>query len=64
MSVGLVLAAAGGGTRLGGTPKQVRPLCGRPVICWSLERFKGLVDEVVIVTSEALRAANQQPAQG
>lgn len=55
MTVGLVLAAAGGGTRLGGVPKQVRPLCGRPVICWSIERFIGLVDEVVIVTSDKLK---------
>lgn len=54
MPVGLVLAAAGGGTRLGGTPKQIRPLCGRPVLCWSLERFSGLIDEVVVVTSTEL----------
>ncbi|TVR40134.1 MAG: 2-C-methyl-D-erythritol 4-phosphate cytidylyltransferase [Planctomycetota bacterium] len=54
MSCALVLAAAGGGSRLGGVAKQVRPLAGRPVLNWSLSRFHGLVDEVVVVSSQPL----------
>ena len=52
--VGLVIAAAGG-EALGGTPKQVRPLCGKPVLVWTIGRFIGLVDEIVVVTSADLQ---------
>lgn len=54
MPVGLVLAAGGSGSRLGGVPKQIRPLAGRPVLNWSLAPFRGLVDEVVIVSAQPL----------
>lgn len=54
-AVGLILPAAGSGSRLGGAvPKQVRLLAGRPVLCWALAAFAPYVDEVVIPTSESL----------
>ena len=46
---GLVLAAAGSGSRLGGFPKQFRDLLGRPVYMHSLEAFEDLVARSVIV---------------
>ncbi|TVR12204.1 MAG: 2-C-methyl-D-erythritol 4-phosphate cytidylyltransferase [Planctomycetota bacterium] len=54
MGCGVVIAAAGAGSRLGGTPKQIRPLCGRPVCAWSWNAFNGLVDAGVVVTSAPL----------
>lgn len=35
-----VIVAGGSGTRMGGgLPKQFRPLCGYPVLWWSIKRF-------------------------
>ncbi|HWA15169.1 MAG TPA: 2-C-methyl-D-erythritol 4-phosphate cytidylyltransferase [Gemmatimonadales bacterium] len=54
--VGVVLVAAGQGTRLGGpVPKQYRELDGRPVLLWSLETFLALDDvaQVVVVLPPA-----------
>ena len=40
MTVGVVLVAAGRGSRAGpGSPKQYRDLAGRPVLAWALEPF-------------------------
>ncbi len=47
---GLILAAAGAGSRFGSTvPKQFHPLDGIPVYLRSLEPFASLVDHAVIV---------------
>ncbi len=35
ISVAAVLVAAGRGSRMGGEPKQLRRLAGRPVVCWA-----------------------------
>lgn len=48
--IGLILAAAGSGSRFGSTvPKQFLPLAGRPLYQASLLRFAGVVSEVVVV---------------
>jgi len=53
--VGLVLAAAGGGTRVGGDiPKQFLEIKGRPVYRVALEAFDGIVDEAVVVVPAAM----------
>lgn len=52
-----LLMAAGSGERAGGAvPKQLAPLDGRPLLCWSyhaLAQHSG-VDDVIVVTSETL----------
>ena len=48
--IGLVLAAAGTGSRFGSnTPKQFTQLDGKPLYLHALERFLGVFDEAVIV---------------
>jgi 2-C-methyl-D-erythritol 4-phosphate cytidylyltransferase len=51
-----VVVAGGRGERLGGEPKQLRPLGGIPVVCWAarplLETLSG--DVVVVLPAEAL----------
>lgn len=52
------IVAAGRGERAGdGPPKQLRPLAGRPVLAWSLERFDRhpRCEAIVIAVSEAVR---------
>ena len=53
-SVGLVLVAAGSGTRLGGgVPKALRELAGAPMLVQALEPFAGLVQyECVVVPAD------------
>ena len=47
----LVVTAGGSGTRMGSrTPKQFLPLCGRPVLIRTLERFIEAVPGIRIVT--------------
>lgn len=55
MEVGVVLAAAGSGRRMGGTLKQFLPLLGRPAYRYAAETFSRLpeVAEVVVVVPEA-----------
>lgn len=50
MRAGAVIVAAGTGTRMGG-PKQFLPLCGRPVVEWSLATFLVIpeVEHIVLV---------------
>lgn len=57
--VGVVLVAAGQGTRMGGeVPKQFRLLGGQPVVLWSLQAFLGVHDVAqVVVVLPALHAA-------
>jgi molybdenum cofactor guanylyltransferase len=43
-----VILAGGLGRRMGGTDKGLRPLRGRPMVTWVLERFALQVDEVII----------------
>jgi 2-C-methyl-D-erythritol 4-phosphate cytidylyltransferase len=52
MSRAAIIAAAGIGRRMGGDrPKQYLELCGRPIICHTLDRFLdyGTLDFVVVV---------------
>jgi len=49
-----VILIGGKGNRLGGTPKQYRMLCGKPLWVWSFDLAKNLVsmkeaDEVIVV---------------
>jgi 2-C-methyl-D-erythritol 4-phosphate cytidylyltransferase/2-C-methyl-D-erythritol 2,4-cyclodiphosphate synthase len=49
-----VVVAAGRGERLGGVPKQFRPLGGVPVVCWAVRPLlEGLSGEIVLVLPEA-----------
>jgi 2-C-methyl-D-erythritol 4-phosphate cytidylyltransferase len=54
MSWGVVVVAAGRGTRFGG-PKQLVALGGRPMLSWSLLRFAAMpeIEHVVVVTEES-----------
>ncbi len=53
MTTAAIIVAAGRGTRAGGgTPKQWQPLAGRRVADWTIDRFKGQVDHIVLVLSE------------
>jgi len=44
-----VVVAAGGGTRVGGSPKQFRMVAGRPMVSWSLDAAGAGADAVVVV---------------
>ena len=60
------IVAAGRGERAGdGPPKQLRPLAGRPVLAWSLERFDrhARCEAIVIAVSDAVRADVERLAQ-
>lgn len=53
--VGLILPAAGSGSRCGASqPKQIRMLAGRPVCMHALHAFHGLVDAAVIPVADAV----------
>ncbi len=49
-----IITAGGSGTRLGGTPKQLRDLCGKPCILYSLFAFQACKDinEIIVVARE------------
>jgi 2-C-methyl-D-erythritol 4-phosphate cytidylyltransferase/2-C-methyl-D-erythritol 2,4-cyclodiphosphate synthase len=53
-----VVVAAGRGERLGGAPKQFRPLGGIPVVCWAVRSLlAGLSGDIVVVLpGDALEA--------
>lgn len=58
MTVGVVIAAAGSGTRMGAEGNKVLlSLYGKPILQYSLECFAGLpeVEEIVVVTRECDR---------
>jgi len=56
VSVSVVIAAAGSGSRFGGeVPKQLLPLGGIPILVRSIRAFTGLVDEVVLAISPTIR---------
>ncbi len=53
MTTAAIIVAAGRGLRAGGgTPKQWRALAGRRVADWTFDRFRGLVDHIVLVLSD------------
>lgn len=53
-AVGLIIPAAGSGTRFGGDrPKQFQLLDGRPVLARTLEAFAGLVDRAWVAVNPA-----------
>lgn len=44
------MVAGGSGVRMGGgIPKQFLPLLGKPVLMHTLEKFQGLVDDIILV---------------
>jgi 2-C-methyl-D-erythritol 4-phosphate cytidylyltransferase/2-C-methyl-D-erythritol 2,4-cyclodiphosphate synthase len=58
MTTAAIIVAAGRGLRAGGgTPKQWRPLGGRRVADWTIARFRGQVDHIVLVLSPEDKAA-------
>lgn len=53
MTTAAIIVAAGRGLRAGGDiPKQWRPLAGRRVADWTIDRFRHQVDHIVLVLSE------------
>ena len=67
-----MVVAAGRGERLGGEPKQFRPLGGIPVVCWAVRPLlEGLSGDVVVVLpgdaleqAAALLAAHLEGSEG
>lgn len=58
MRVEVVIVAAGRGVRLGeAQPKQFCPLKGKPIVCWTTEKFEKcqLVDDIILVVPEGMR---------
>lgn len=53
-SVSGVVLCGGRGTRMGGVDKGLKPLRGRPMVAWVLERFVPQVDEVLINANQNL----------
>lgn len=52
MTTAAIIVAAGRGLRAGGgVPKQWRALAGRRVADWTIDRFRGQVDHIVLVLS-------------
>nr|WP_321252642.1 bifunctional 2-C-methyl-D-erythritol 4-phosphate cytidylyltransferase/2-C-methyl-D-erythritol 2,4-cyclodiphosphate synthase [uncultured Ruegeria sp.] len=61
MTTAAIIVAAGRGMRAGGgTPKQWRNLAGRRVADWTIDRFRGLVDHIVLVLSTDDQAARAE----
>ena len=52
MRYAAIIVAAGSGARMGGQPKQWRPLLGRPVIGWSIDAFaRSGAERIVLVVA-------------
>jgi 2-C-methyl-D-erythritol 4-phosphate cytidylyltransferase len=51
MWVSTIIVAAGKGIRFGGK-KQFYPLCGKPVVVWSVEAFNKLSREIILILPE------------
>lgn len=60
---GIVLAG-GRGERMGGAYKPLVPFRGRPLVAWSLDALRPLVDEVLIACGPAANAALLAPVVG
>jgi 2-C-methyl-D-erythritol 4-phosphate cytidylyltransferase len=57
---GLVLTAAGGSTRFGGgASKVLLDLCGKPVLCHSLDTFRAALPGIVVVVTTRAEDENQ-----
>jgi molybdopterin-guanine dinucleotide biosynthesis protein A len=54
-----VILAGGQGRRMGGVDKGLKPLRGRPMVEWVLERFVPQVDEVLINANQNLDVYGQ-----
>ncbi|MFZ5981817.1 MAG: 2-C-methyl-D-erythritol 4-phosphate cytidylyltransferase [Candidatus Zixiibacteriota bacterium] len=55
MSVYALIVAAGRSERCAGAvPKQFRPVCGRPLLAWTISRFEraASIDKIVVVVAE------------
>ena len=55
-----VVLAAGFGTRFDpDNPKQLVSVCGKPIVCWSIEAFErcGRVSDIVVVVNPKVRSA-------
>lgn len=63
MSIALILPCAGQGSRAGTEPKQLQILNKKPVFIHSLLPFVGLVDDIIIVCSDAIRDRVEQHVQ-
>ena len=50
--VGVIIPAGGSGSRMGGVYKPLEMLCGKPMLCYSLETFEK-IDEVSFVVISA-----------
>ena len=49
-----IIVAGGQGLRLGeDTPKQFLPVSGRPLLFYTLEKFQGIADEIILVLPAA-----------
>ncbi|AXT25879.1 bifunctional 2-C-methyl-D-erythritol 4-phosphate cytidylyltransferase/2-C-methyl-D-erythritol 2,4-cyclodiphosphate synthase [Ruegeria sp. AD91A] len=58
MTTAAIIVAAGRGSRAGGgVPKQWRSLAGRRVADWTIQRFRGQLDHIVLVLSDEDSAA-------
>ena len=66
MRVGAIILAAGSSRRMGGGDKLLADLAGRPVLSWTMSAFEecAAVDELVVVTSAANRAAVAELCRG
>ena len=49
-----VILAGGLGRRMGGVDKGLKPLRGKPMVAWALERFAPQVDEILINANQNL----------
>src|SRR5689334_22484550 len=51
-----VILAGGQGRRMGGVDKGLKPLRGRPMVAWVLERFSPQVAEILINANQNIEA--------
>src|SRR5689334_13651243 len=51
-----VILAGGQGRRMGGVDKGLRPLRGRPMVAWVIERFAPQVSELLVNANQNLAA--------
>jgi 2-C-methyl-D-erythritol 4-phosphate cytidylyltransferase len=66
--VAVIIPAGGKGRRMGGkTPKQFLPLCGKPILHHTIQRFNGIArvrEIIVVVPSAHLRRAKSLVRRG
>ncbi len=59
-----IIVAAGSGSRAGGSPKQWRPLHGRPIARWSVDAFRAAGADPIVVVIAADQRAEAETALG